>query len=66
MVAGIDNYAVYRFPRPHILVLLRLSRREGRRTIGLRQLRGRPLVGSGEFNTPRSVQVLLYAPVRPT
>jgi len=49
--SGADNDAVHRLPWPHLLVLLRLPGREGRRSLRLRQLRGRTLVGSGELRT---------------
>ena len=51
--SGADHDALHRLPRPHILQLLRIPRREGRRAtrhpqVRFRQLRRRPLVGSGK------------------
>ena len=50
---GVDHDAVHRLPRPHILQLLRVPRREGRgatrqRQVRLRELRRRALVGRGK------------------
>ena len=50
---GADHDALHRVPRPHLLQLLRLPQREGqrgpRRQQELQQLRGRPLVGRGQY-----------------
>ena len=51
--SGADHDALHRLPRPHILQLLRIPRREGRRAtrhpqVRFCQLRRRPLVGSGK------------------
>lgn len=49
---GADHHPVHRLPGPHLLLLLRVPGREGRRErVGpgrVRQLRGRPLVGGGK------------------
>ena len=60
---GADHDALYRVPRPHLLQLLRLPQREGqrgpRRQQELQQLRGRPLVGRGQY-----LSVLLFNAVK--
>ena len=56
--AGVDNYAVHRISRSHLLLLLRLPRREGqwRRFYKLCRC---PLVGRGKCSL-RCVPYLLY------
>lgn len=48
---GADHHPLHWLPGPHLLLLLRVLGREGRRQRGrprgVRQLRGRPVVGSG-------------------
>ena len=54
---GADHDALHRVPRPHLLQLLRLPQREGqrgpRRQQELQQLRGRSLVGRGQYLSVR-------------
>lgn len=58
---GADHHTVHRLPGPHLLLLLRVPGREGRRgrvgPRGVRQLRRRPVVGcgtSGSGGPPRA------------